>query len=325
MRFHSAILVAFVLLVILVPVPLAEAQQTGRMQRVGILVSANPRVYDSLVDELRKLGYIDGQTLALEFRNAEGKVDRFPTLAAELVRAGVDVIVAAGGEAPLRAALKATATIPIVIVAIDYDPVALGFVASLGRPGGNVTGLFLQQVELTAKRMELLKATLPKVTRLAILWEASAGDQFKAAEAASRSLGIRVQSLEVRNPPDEFPEAFATAAKDRADALFVVTTAIFFRERARIAQLAMNRRLPAVFAQREFAEAGGLMSYGTSLPEMFRRAAIYVDKIFKGAKPADLPIEQSTKFELVINLKTARALGLTIPPSVLLRADQVIE
>ncbi len=320
-RLTSAVVVLFLPFLALS----AEAQPTGRMQRVGILVSANPRVYDALVDELRKLGYIDGQTLALEFRNAEGKLDRFPTLAAELVRAGVDVIVAAGGEAPLRAALKATTTIPIVIVAIDYDPVALGFVASLGRPGGNVTGLSLQQIELTAKRLELLRAMLPKVTRLAILWEASAGDQFQAAEAASRSLGIRVQSLKVRNPPDEFPEAFATAAKDRADALLVVTTAIFFRERARIAHLAMNKRLPAAFAQREFAEAGGLMSYGTNLPDMLRRAATYVDKIFKGAKPADLPIEQSTKFELVINLRTAKALGLTIPPSVLVRADHIIE
>src|ERR1700741_3168167 len=183
---------------------IVEAQQTGRIQRVGILVSANPRIYDALIDELHKLGYIDGQTLALEFRNAEGKVDRFPTLAAELVRAGVDVIVAAGGEAPLRAALKATPTLPIVIVAIDYDPVALGFVASLGRPGGTVTGLSLQQIELTAKRMEHLRAILPRVTRLAILWEASAGDQFQAADAAARSLGIRVQSLNVRNVPEGF-------------------------------------------------------------------------------------------------------------------------
>jgi putative ABC transport system substrate-binding protein len=303
----------------------AEAQPPGAIQRVGILVSANPSVYDPLVEELRRLGYVDGHTLALEFRNAEGKPDRFPVLAAELVRSRVDVIVAAGGEAPLRAALNATTTIPIVTVAIDYDPVALGLVAGLARPGGNVTGLFLQQIELTAKRVELLKAALPKVTRLAILWEPSARDQFKAAEATSRSLGIRVQSLEVRKPPDELPEAFALAAMDRADAVLVVTTATFFRERARIAQLAISRRLPAVFAQREFAEAGGLMSYGTNMPEMFRRAAVYVHKILKGAKPADLPIEQSTKYELVLNSRTAKALGLRIPTSVLARADQVIE
>ena len=302
----------------------AEAQQTRGMPRIGILVSANPRAYDPLVDELRKLGHVDGQTVALEFRNAEGNADRFPALAADLVREGAVVIVAAGGPAPLRAALKATTTIPIVIVAIDFDPVSMGFVASLGRPGGNVTGLYLQQIELTAKRMELLKTTLPRVTRLAILWEATAEDQFKAAEAASRSLGIHVQSLEVRSPPEGLVDAFA-AARGRVDALVVVTTAVFFRERARIAQLALQRRLPAVFAQREFAEAGGLMSYGTSLPEMIRRSAGYVDKILKGAKPADLPVEQATKYELILNLKTAKAIGLTIPHSVLLRADELIQ
>jgi putative ABC transport system substrate-binding protein len=215
--------------------------------------------------------------------------------------------------------------IPIVIGAIDYDPLALKFVASLARPGGNVTGVFLQQLELTAKRMELLKAVLPKLTRLAILWDPSAADQFKTAEAASRSLGMRVQSLEIRNPPDDFRGAFVTAARDRADALYVVTTGVFFRERAQITQLAVNHRLPAVFTFREFAEAGGLMSYGANLPDMFRRAAIYVDKILKGAKAGDLPMEQPTKFELVINLKAAKALGLTITPSLLLRADQVIE
>jgi putative ABC transport system substrate-binding protein len=245
----------------------AEAQQAGKVSRVGILATANPRVYDGFAEE----------------------------------------------------------TIPVVIVAIDYDPQALGYVASLARPGGNVTGVFLQQIELTAKRMELLKATLPKLTRLAILWDASAADQFKAAEAASRSLGIRVHSLELPNPGDNLRGALAAAVKDHADALFVVTTAVLFRERAQIAQLAVNNRLPAMFALREFAEAGGLMSYGTNLPEMFRRAAIYVDKILKGAKPGDLPIEQPTKFELVINLKTAKALGLTIPQLLLLRADEVIQ
>jgi putative ABC transport system substrate-binding protein len=224
-----------------------------------------------------------------------------------------------------RAAQQATTTIPVVIVAIDYDPLALKFVANLARPGGNATGVFLQQIELTAKRMELLKALLPKLTRLSILWDPSAADQFKTAEAVSRSLGMRVQSLEIRNPSDDFRGAFATAAKGRADALYVATTGVFFRERAQIAQLAVNHRLPAVSTFREFAEAGGLMSYGANLPDMFRRAAIYVDKILKGAKAGDLPLEQPTKFELVINLKTAKALGLTMPPSLLQRADQVIE
>jgi ABC-type uncharacterized transport system substrate-binding protein len=302
----------------------AAAQPAGRVWRVGILATANPRVYDDFADELRKLGY-SGQSLFLDIRNAEGKVERLPTLAAELVRAHVDVILAAGGEAPLRAARQATTTIPTVIVAIDYDPLERGHVASLARPGGNVTGVFLQQLELTAKRLELLKATLPTLTRLGILWEPTAGDQFKVADAASRSLGLRAESLEVRNPPDGLRAALAMATRDRPDALLVVTTAVFYRERKQIAQLARDSRLPAMYTLREFVEAGGLMSYGSSLPEMFRRAAIYVDKIFKGAKPADLPMEQPTKFELVINLKTAKALGLTIPPSLLLRADQVIE
>jgi putative ABC transport system substrate-binding protein len=302
----------------------AKAQQAGNTWRVGILATANPRVYDDFADELRKLGYND-QNLSLDIRNAEGKVERLPTLAAELVRARVNVILAAGGEAPLRAARQATPTIPIVIVAIDYDPLALGHVASLARPGGNVTGVFLQQLELTAKRLELLRVTLPTLSRVGILWERTAGDQFKVADAASRTLRLRVQSLEVQNPPDGLRAAFAVAARDRPDALLVVTTAVLFRERNQIAQLAWNSRLPAMYTLREFVEAGGLMSYGSSLPEMLRRAAIYVDKILKGARPADLPMEQPTKFELVINIKTAKMLGLTIPQSLLLRADQVIE
>jgi len=304
---------------------LIGAQQAAKVWRVGILVVANPRLYDGFVDELRKFGYVDGQNLALEFRNAEGKYERLPTLAAELVHARVDVILAAGGESSLRAARQATTTIPVVIVAIDYDPLALRYVASLARPGGNVTGVFLQQIELTTKRMELLKATLPNLTRVAILGDASAADQFKAAKAAARSLGFRVQFLESRNPPDDFRGAFATAVKDHAGAVFVVTTAVLFRERAQIAQLALNNRLPAIFAFREFADAGGLMSYGANLGELVRRAAPFVDKILKGTKPADLPVEQPTKFELVINLKTAKALGLTIPQSILVRADELIQ
>jgi putative tryptophan/tyrosine transport system substrate-binding protein len=300
---------------------IGEAESPGKVWRVGILATANPGVYDDSVDELRRLGYIDGQNLALEIRSAGGNSERLPALAAELVRAGVDVIIAGGTEAAVQATRQATTTIPVVIVAIDYDPVAKGYAASLSRPGRNVTGVFLQQIELTAKRMELLRETFPKLTRVAVLWDPSATDQFKAAETAARSLGIRVQSLEVR-APDELPTALSRAAKEHADALFVVTTAVFFRERAQLSRLAVERRLPAVFALREFAEAGGLMSYGTNLPAMFRRAASYVDRLFKGAKPGDLPLEQPTKFELVFNTRTATALGVTIPPSVLLRVDQ---
>jgi putative ABC transport system substrate-binding protein len=323
---YSAVGSIVTLILNLLVTPLAaEVQPAGKVWRVGILVTANPRVYDGFADELRKLGYSDGQNLALEFRNAEGNVARLPTLAVELVRAGVDVILAGGTEASLRAARQATTTIPVVIVAIDYDPLALGYIASLARPGGNVTGVFLQQIELTAKRKELLKAMLPKLTRVAILWDASAADQFNAAEAASRSLGIRLQPLELRSPSYDFRGAFATAVEDHADALFVVTSASLFRERVQIAQLAVKNRLPAIFALREFVEAGGLMSYGTNLPAMFRRAAVYVDKLLKGAKPADLPVEQPMKFELVLNLKTAQTLGITIPPVVLFQADEVIK
>jgi putative ABC transport system substrate-binding protein len=310
---------------VLLATPLVgEAQRAGRVWRVGILATANPRVYDASIEELRRRGYIQGQNLVVEFRSAEGKVERLPTLAAELVRAGVDVIIAGGAEASARAARRATTTVPIVIVAIDYDPIASGYVNSLARPSGNVTGVFLQQIELTAKRMELVKEMFPKLTRVAVLWDPSEVGQFKAAESAGQYLGIRVQSLEIRNP-DEIPGAFAMAAKERAEAVFVVVTPVFFRERVQLSKLAVESEIPAVYALREFAESGGLMSYGTSLPEMFRLAGVYVDKIFRGAKPGDLPMEQPTKFELVINLKTARDLGLTIPPSILLRADHIIE
>ena len=303
----------------------AEAQQPGKVYRVGILVIANRRVYDPFVAELQKLGYIDGQNLVLEFRSAEGNVERLPALAVELVRAGVDVILATGSEASLRAARQATTTIPVVTVAIDFDPLVGGYVASLARPGSNVTGVSLQQLELTTKQIEFLKAALPKLTRVAILWDAVVADQFKAAEAASRSLGIRTQPLELRGPGYDFGGAFAMATKEHAGAVFVMNSPVFFRERAQIAQLALKNRLPTMSALREFAEAGGLMSYGTNLPDMMRRAATFVDKILKGAKPSDLPVEQPSKFDLIINLKTAKALGLTIPQAMLLRADEVIQ
>jgi ABC-type uncharacterized transport system substrate-binding protein len=303
----------------------AEAQQAGKVWRVGVLVVANPRVYDPFVAELRKLGYVEGQNLALEFRSAEGDVERLPALAVELVRAGVDVILAAGPEASLRAARQATTTVPVVIVAIDFDPLARGHVASLARPGSNVTGLSLQQIELTTKQIELLKTALSKLTRVAILWDRFAADQLKAADAASRSLGIRTQPLELRGPSYDVGGAFAMAAKEHAGAVVVMNSAVLFRERAQIAQLAVKHRLPTMSALREYAEAGGLMSYGTNLPDMVRRAATYVDKILKGAKPGDLPMEQPTRFELVINLTTAKALGLTIPQSLLQRADEIIQ
>ena len=315
---------AVIAVLLLLMVCVAGAQPMGKLPRVGILITANPRLYDPFVEELRRLGYVDGRDIVLEFRNAEGRIERFPALAADLVRAGVDVILAVS-EASVRAAQQGTTSTPIVIVAIDYDPLALKMVTSLARPGGNVTGVFLQQLEVTAKRIELLKAMLPKLTRLAVLWDPSGADQFKAAEAASVSLGLRVQSLKIRPNPDDLSGAFAGAVRERADAIAVVQTAMLFRERAQIVQMATSHRLPAAFTFREFAETGGLMSYGAHLPDMFRRAAFYVDRILRGAKAGDLPMEQPTTFELVINLKTAKALGVTIPPSLLLRADQVIQ
>ena len=323
-RGWCAWIVSVVVLLLVVAPLVAEAQTGGKVWRVGILATANPRVYDDSVNELRKLGYVPGQNLVLEIRSAEGRLERLPALAADLVRAGVDVIIAGGTEASVRATRQATSTIPIVLVAIDYDPVARGYGASLARPGGNTTGVFLQQLELTPKRMELLREALPRLNRVAILWDPSAIDQFRAADSAARSLGIRVQSLEIRDAGG-LPGAFAMAAKERADAAFVVTTAVFFRERAQISKLAADHRLPAIYALREFVEAGGLMSYGTDLREMFRRAAVYVDRIFRGSNPGELPMEQPTKFELVINTRSAAALGLTVPPALLLRADHLIQ
>jgi putative ABC transport system substrate-binding protein len=271
------------------------------------------------------LGYTDGENATIEFRSGEGIPARIVEVTKELVRLKIDVLLTAGGVAALRAAKEATGTIPIVMVAVETDPVADGYVASLAHAGGNMTGVTFRQLELTSKRLELLKVALPRVTRVAVLWDTSAADQLKAAEAAARTLGLQLRPVELRNPPYDFDGAFRTMSQDRTGALFVVTTPLIFRERARIAGQAAKHRLPTVFSFREHVEAGGLFSYGVNFTDMFRRAAEYVDRILKGAKPADLPIEQPTKFELVINLKIATALGLTIPSSLLLRADEVIQ
>ena len=264
----------------------------------------------------------------IEYRDAEGKLERLPALAAELVALKVDVIVAAGTPAAL-AAKQATRTLPIVFAAAA-DPVASGLVTSLARPGGNVTGLSILAPELVGKCLEQLKQAVPGVSRVAVLWqpgglgERTEKDMLKGAEVAARALGVRLQFVEARGPAD-FDRAFSDMTRARAGALTVLASAMFFSERRRLVDLAAKNRLPAVYPLREFVDAGGLMSYGPNLADLFRRAATYVDKILKGAKPGDLPVEQPTKFELVINLKTAKALGLTIPPSLLQRADQVIE
>ncbi len=304
-----------------------DAQQAGKVYRIGYLANtpAPPPLWDAFSRGLRELGWVEGRNIIIERRNAEERYERLSDLAAELVRLRVDIIVASGSPAPL-VAKRATNTIPIVITNAA-DPVNSGLVTSLGRPGGNVTGLSLLSPTVVGKQLELLKEVLPKVNRAAVL--TNPGHPARAlmlteAEAAMRPLGLQLQILDAGRP-GEFEPAFAAMTRERAGALLILADPMFFGQRKRLADLATRNRLPAVSGVSEFAEAGILMAYGASLPDLFRRAAIFVDKILKGAKPADLPVEQPTKFELVINLKTAKALGVTIPPSLLLRADQVIE
>ena len=333
MRITTFIAVLIVLLAVAVlGVPLAaEAQQAASLPRIGFLAAASPsdprvpRFLQAFRQGLRELGYVEGQNIAIEFRWAEGQYDRLPGLAAELVRLKVTVIVAAGPPA-IQAAKQATETIPIVMAAVA-DPVAAGFVASLARPGGNITGLSLMLSELVGKQLELLKEVLPKVSRVALLGNPANPNYaplVQQAQDAARALGVRLQPLEARDP-SEIDSAFTAITTERAGAVIVLTDTVLLDHRTRIADHAVRRRLPTVFGVSEFAEAGGLLAYGPSLADGFRRAASYVDKILKGAKPADLPVEQPTTFELVINLKTAKALGLTIPQALLLRADRVIE
>ena len=306
----------------------ATAQELKKTSKIGLLSSTFPRsfpFFDAFFDELRKLAYVEGQNLSVEFRNAEGKTERLPDLAADLVRVKSDLIVAPGPEATLRAATQATKIIPIVMVAIDYDPIASGHVAGLARPGGNITGVFFRQLELTGKRVELLREAVPKASRLTIFWDALSADQLRDAELAAKALSMRVQPVQLGNPSYDIENAFKIAARGRTDALLVLASPIFFRERTRLAQLAAKYRVPAIYANAANMEVGGLMAYGVNYPDMYRRAAIYADKILKGIKPADLPIEQPTRFEFVINLKTAKQIGVTIPPSVLARADRVIK
>jgi putative ABC transport system substrate-binding protein len=305
----------------------AGAQQAGRIPRIGLLWSGAPSdpYAQAFRQGLQELGYVEGKSIVLEDRSAEGRPDRLPTLAAELVRLQVDVILAAESET-IRAAWQATKTIPIVM-ATSGDPVGLGVVASLAHPGGNVTGLSSISTELAGKRLELLKGLVPGVTRVAFVWNPDNPVQarmFTETEVAARSLGVQLQSLKVRGP-SELDGALSAMTQERAGALIVVVDLLLFAHMRRIADLAVVSRLPAIAQRKEFAEAGGLMTYGPSYAGLFRRAATYVDKILKGAKPADLPVEQPTKFELVLNLKTAKALGLTIPPSVLFQADEVIQ
>src|SRR6266481_849839 len=296
----------------------ADAQQAGKVPRIGFLgvtsPSDRPSHLDAFRQRLRELGWVEGQNIVIDYRYAEGRVDRLPDLAAELVRLKVDLIVASAGTQAATEAKAATETIPIVMIYVR-DPVGNGLIASLARPGGNVTGVSGSAgLELFAKQLELLKETVPKIRRVAILSNPdNAYHQLAIREVnvAARSLGVQLQLLEARGP-NEFDGSFAAMAKERVGALLVLSDAMLSSHRTRLADLAARSRLPSAYAVRESVEAGGLMSYGPSFLDLYRRSAAYVDKILKGAKPADLPVEQPTKFELVINLKTAKALGLTI-------------
>ena len=310
----------------------ALAQHGARASRIGYLslnARANPHLPGAFRQGLRDLGYVEGRNVVVEFRDAEGQLDRLSSLAAELVALRVDVIVTAGGTPTALAAKQATATVPIVFSSAS-DPVTDGLVTSLARPGGNVTGLSNLTPELVAKCLEQLKQAVPRASRVAVLWQPGGSgertdkDMLKGAEVAARGLGVRPQFLEAQGPGD-LDKAFSEMTRARAEALAVWANAMFVSARRHLVELAAKYRLPAVYSWREIVDAGGLMSYGPSLVDQYRRAAIYADKILKGAKPGDLPVEQPTKFELVVNLQTARALGLEIPPSLLARADQVIE
>jgi putative tryptophan/tyrosine transport system substrate-binding protein len=309
----------------------AEAQQTGKVPRIGFLDNSTASGMASLVEafrqELSKLGWIEGKNITIEYRFAEQKLERLPELAADLVRLKVDLIVASGGVTPL-VAKKATSTISIVITGTG-DPVSQGLVASLARPGGNITGNASLSPELITKRLEILKDAIPRLSRVGLLFLRSRlGDlQTKDLSAAAVALKLKLEEIEIDNQPDAkgLESAFKTAKQKQVGAIMTTAGNRFFAERKRIVELAGKYRLPAIYSQKEFVDAGGLMSYGADYVDLYRRAAVYVDKILKGAKPADLPVQQATKFEFIINLKAAKQIGLTIPPDVLARANKVIK
>jgi putative tryptophan/tyrosine transport system substrate-binding protein len=310
----------------------AQAQQPKKVPRIGYLASGDAATESTRSEAirlaLRELGYIEGQNIAIEYRYAEGKIDRFSKLAAELVRLKVDIIVVAGGTIYVQAAKNATKTIPIVMLGAGADPVEAGLVESLARPGGNITGLTQLTRELGGKRLELLKEAVPKVARVAVLYNpATSGSDLEVKEilpVAARALGMTIRSWEVR-ATDGFEKVLAALNKQRPDGLYVSPGPLMRDNQKRIVGFALKRRLPSIYSNREAVDAGGLMSYGADIADNYRRVAYYVDRILKGAKPADLPVEQPTKFELVINLKTAKQIGLTIPPDVLARANRLIK
>jgi putative tryptophan/tyrosine transport system substrate-binding protein len=328
---HKVILFLFAAS-ILICVHLAEAQQPKKVPRIGYLSQFDPATESTRIEAvrqaLRELGYIEGQNIAFEYRYAEGKPGRNEELAAELVRLKIDVIVASGGTRLVRAVMNTTKTIPIVMAGAGVDPVEAGFAESLARPGGNVTGITTLSRELGGKRLELLKEAVPKVARVAVLYDAASPgivlDVKEVLPVAARALGLTIQPWEVRDA-DGFERIFSALNKQRPDGLSVTPGRLIVTNQKRIADFALKSRLPSMYSSREFVDVGGLMSYGADLADSYRRVAYYIDRILKGAKPSDLPVEQPTKFELVINLKTAKQIGLTIPQSMLYRADRVIK
>jgi putative ABC transport system substrate-binding protein len=308
----------------------ARAQQVGDIARVGVLGSSldNPAArvaFPHFLTELRKLGFAEGRNLIIEFRRSDEGVPKAYAGANELVAGKANVLFAFGTELALQAAAAARPPVPIVILAVNYDPIAHGYVKSLAHPGGSVTGIVSRQLELAAKQVELLAEAFPNRTRVGALWDAQSADQFSAAERAAQALRLSLHSFKFEKPPYDFAAAFGALAQNEAQMVLVLSSPLFSSHSAQIAELAIQHRLPTIFILRQYVEAGGLMSYGVDFSPMMRRAASFVAKILRGAKPADLPVEQETHFEFVVNLKTAKAIGVTLPTSILLRANEVIE
>jgi putative ABC transport system substrate-binding protein len=306
----------------------ARAQQAARL-RIGVFAGAtNPVIgpaYRAFLDELRRLGFNEGQNLTIDLHRTDQDLAALSKEAADMVRAKPDLLAALGSGPVLQACVAASRSIPIVFVANNYDPIARGYVQSLAKPGGNVTGVFLRQTELAEKQVELLTQAFPDRTRLAVLWDAVSADQFAAAEHRAKLLGLDVYSRKLENPPYSFEAAIQSVVDAKSNMMLVLSSPFFGRQRDRIAELSIRQRLPAMFVFKGYAEVGGLMSYGADNVAMYRQAATYVAKILKGAKPAELPVEQPNKYEMVVNLKTAKAMGLELPTAILLRADEVIE
>ena len=307
----------------------APAQQAGRPVRIAFLGASRtlgPQAdnYQAFLAQLREHGFSEGQNLLVEYRDSTDPRGPF-VAAAELMRSQPDLIVVTGPEVGLQAVVGASRAIPIVILAVQYDPIERGYVASLARPGGNITGVFLRQLELAGKQLEILTQAFPDRSRLAVLWDAWTADQLKMAEQAAGSLRVQLAPLKLENPPYDFGAAFRSVTAGAAQMVLVLSSPFFTHHRSEIAKLAIEHRLPTMFVFRSYVDAGGLMSYGVDFPLMFRRTADYVARILKGTKPADLPVELAAKFEMVVNLKTAKAIGLELPTSILLRADSVIE